>query len=96
MPQRFDRFSFAAGLIVAAILACSIGAVADNGKQAHRYDASNLMGGLGLQIVDHQTNTLYNDKRDKRDDSATYKLMESVDLSQAGKKEIQAKLTDDE
>jgi hypothetical protein len=82
------------GLLLAAVLACVIGAAASNHRSGPRYDASSLMGGLGLKIVDHETNTLYHYQRDVQDDAVTYKLYETLDLSMTGKAEIPAKRTD--
>ena len=52
MRQTFNRSSFVYGVIAATILACFVGAAANNSVQGPKYDASSVMGGLGLQIVD--------------------------------------------
>ena len=86
--------SFAFGLLVAIILACGIGAAANDPGRGHRYDAAPAMGGLGLWIVDHESNVLYNYRRDKYDGGVKYDLIETLDLSLAGGSEIPAKTVD--
>lgn len=82
--------SFAYGLLASALMACFVGAAANDVRNSPKYDAAPTGGGLGLQIVNHDTNSLYNYKRDKKDDAVTYKLIEKIDLSLAGRNEIPA------
>lgn len=88
MSKSLHSPSFAYGLLAAALIACVIGAVGNDVRDSPKYDASPALGGLGLQIVDHDTNSLYNYKRDKTDDAVTYKLVETIDLSLTGEMEI--------
>ena len=96
MPKRFHLVSFAFGVLVVAILACAIGAARSVPADAKKYDAapSITMNGIGIQIVDHDANTLFIYERSRKpDDVVSYKLIETIDLTQAGKVEIQLKQT---
>ena len=92
MSRGLHAPSFAYGVFAAVVLGCVIGAATNDGSSRPRYDATSAMGGIVLQIVDHDTNLLYTYKRDEKDDNATYKLVEKVDLSLAGNAEISADL----
>ena len=92
MFKKIDRFSFGVGLIVPVFVACAIGATANLKESTRRYEASPVLSGTGIQIVDHQTNMLYNYRRDRERAAATYWLYETVDLSQTGKNEIRSKI----
>ena len=90
MPTSIHKRSFLYGSICAVLLASLIGAARNVGDGGPEYDAIPV-GGLGLQIVSHGTNTLYNYKREVDGDVVTYKLMETLDLSVTGRAEIVAK-----
>jgi len=94
MLNTFRSTSFAYGVLAAVLLACVIGAAGNNGDRSPKYDAAPAMGGLGLQIINHDTNSLYNYRRDKDGDAVVYKLVEKIDLSMAGNAEIPAELSD--
>ena len=86
--------SFAYGVLTVVVLVCAIGAAKNDGPNGPKYDAAPAMGGLGLQIVNHDTNSLYNYKREKENDVVTYRLIEKIDLTLAGKAEISAEMVD--
>jgi hypothetical protein len=90
MSKPFNPFSFAYGVLAVVILVCVVGAAKNTSIDGPRYDAgpSMTMDGIGIQIVDHDTNTLYIYERKKKSDVASYKLIEKIDLSLAGKAEI--------
>ena len=88
MCRSLRASSFACGVLAAVCFGCAIGAAKNDGPVAPKYDAIPIMGGLGLQIVDHETNSLYNYSRGKKDDVVRYKLVEKIDLSLAGNAEI--------
>lgn len=88
MSKSLQSPSFAYGLLASALIACFIGAAGNDVRDSPQYDVTPAMGGLGLQMVDHDTNSLYNYKRGKSDDAVSYKLVEIIDLSQAGEAEI--------
>ena len=91
MPVAFHKRSFLYGILCALLLAALLGAARENlDQRSPQYDATPV-GGSGLQIVSHGTNTLYNYKRELDDDVVKYRLVESIDLSVAGRAEILAK-----
>ena len=91
MFQKLDPFSFGIGLLVMFLLVFSLGAAVNNTDDP-RYSTSPVMGGIGLQIVDHNANRLYHYKREKEKDGASYVLYETIDLSLTGKKRIPAQV----
>ena len=91
MPKSLHMPSFGCGLLAATILACVIGAAENDRRGGPKYNAAPWMGGLVLQIVDHESDLLYNYRRVKRDGGITYDLIETVDLLLAGNAEIPAK-----
>ncbi len=95
MIHRFDRVSFVLGAVIATTLACAIGAASHFDEPVvRRFDVTPVIGGMGPQIVDHQRNTVYNYKREKRELGAAYNLYETIDLAQVGKKRIVAETTE--
>ena len=92
MFKPFHPASFAFGVLAVGILVCAIGAAKNAPTEGLKYDAapSLTMDGIGIQIVDHDTNTLYIYERKEKDDVASYILTEKIDLSLAGKAEIPA------
>ena len=94
MSKSFQASSFAYGVLAAVCFVCAVGAANNDGPDRPKYDAAPAMGGLGLQIVNHDTHSLYNYRRHKKDDVVTYRLIEKLDLSLAGRAEIPAELSD--
>jgi len=92
MFKQFHPASFAFGVLAVGALACAIGAAKNAPTKGLKYDAapSLTMDGIGIQIVNHDTNTLYIYERKEKDDVASYVLTEKVDLSLAGNAEIPA------
>ena len=94
MAKTIHKASFAYGAACAALLACATGAARNDGQRGHKYDAAIALGGLGLSIVDHDSNALHFYKRDKQGDAAAYELVETIDLSQTGRAIISVKKID--
>ena len=89
MPSSFHKLSFAYGIICALVFASLVGAARNVDRGGPEYDAVPV-GGRGLQIVSHGTNTLHNYKREVDGEVVKYKLVETVDLSVTGRAEITA------
>ena len=68
-------------------MALSIGAAQRQLNPPHRYDADVIFGGLGLKIVDHQSNMVYL----YGDDKGTYRLTRSFNLTGTGHLQINYK-----
>ena len=87
MTTPIHKLSFAYGIVSTLLLVSLFGAARSVQLGVPQYDAFPV-GGRGLQIVAHGTNTLYNYKREQDGDVAKYKLVEIVDLSVAGRAEL--------
>ena len=94
MAKTIDKASFAYGIVCSALLVCAIGAAENDVQREHRYDAAPALGGLGLSIVDHDSNTLHFYKRHKQDDAAVYELVETIDLALTGEAVLPVKKID--
>lgn len=87
MSQPSRRTSFVYGFIAATLLACAIGAAANNDR-GPQYDVTAINGVTLLQIVDHGLNRVYHYQRIEGQQGSTYRLFEKIDISRAGKLEL--------
>ncbi len=77
---------FLAGFGVACMLALSVGAAQRQAPHPNRYDANVIFGGVGLQVVDHRTNTFY--VYGFGTEKGSYMLSRKVDLNHTGQLEL--------
>jgi len=87
--------SFASGLLTACLLFAAFGADSKEQNPPGRYDMDVIFTGkaLLLNVIDRQTNTGYLYNRMTED---TYELKETIDLSQAGQKEMKISPLDED